>query len=236
MKKIVPFKKDMLFNSNVSEITSISLEHDLKVQEGNTISGNFIITGEYKMSDSSINTESFNFELPCNINLDERYVLNNVLVDIDDFYYEIINSNILEVNIDVLIDKLEEKIEEQNILNEIEMPSAEMPDLEELREDSTMESEKLKTEIKDESGCNIDSDRCIEEEDLSSVTSIFDSFNDNLETYQTYKVCIIREGDTLDSIIQRYGINKECLEQYNDLSEINLGDKIIIPDFNNEKD
>ncbi|MBE6151982.1 MAG: LysM peptidoglycan-binding domain-containing protein [Firmicutes bacterium] len=233
MKKIVPFKKDMLFNSNVSEITSISLEHNLKVQENNSINGKFIINGEYKMSDSSINTEGFNFELPCNINLDERYDLSNVLVDIDDFYYEIVNSNILEVNIDVLIDKLEEKQVEQEILNEIEMPSAKLPDLEEAREEGTMEIEKINIEKQD---CKEANARCIEEEDLNSVTTIFDSFNDNLETYQTYKVYIVREGDTLDSIIQKYGITKDDLEQYNDLSDINLGDKIIIPDFNNAKD
>ena len=235
MKKIVPFKKDMLFNSNVSEITSISLEHSLKVQENNSINGKFIIAGEYKMSDSSINTESFNFELPCNINLDDRYDLSNVLVDIDDFYYEIVNSNILEVNIDVLIDKLEEKQVEQEFLNEIEMPSAKLPDLDEVREENIVESEKTNIENKEKQNYNTVNDRCIEEEDLNSVTTIFDNFNENLETYQTYKVYIVREGDTLDSIIQKYGITKEELEQYNDLSDINLGDKIIIPDFNNEK-
>lgn len=235
MKKIVPFKKDMLFNSNVSEITSISLEHDLKVQDANTISGNFIINGEYKMSDSSINTETFNFELPCTINLDERYILDDVVVDIDDFYYEIVNSNILEVNIEVLIDKLDEK-EEATILNEIKMPSAEMPELEEVREESVMEEQNLENDIKDIVESSSTTDRCIEDEELSSVTSIFDNFNDNLETYQAYKIYIVREGDTLDSIIQRYGVSKEELEQYNDLNEINLGDKIIIPDFNNAKD
>lgn len=235
MKKIVPFKKDMLFNSNVSEITSISLEHDLKVQEGNIISGNFMINGEYKMSDSSINTESFNFELPCNINLDERYILDNVVVDIDDFYYEIVNSNILEVSIEVSIDKLDEK-EEEIILNEIKMPSAEMPDLEDVREEMVMETDSLEKEIKEVVEGASTTERCIEDEDLSSVTSIFDNFNDSLETYQAYKVYIVREGDTLESIIQRYGVSKEDLEQYNDLNEINLGDKIIIPEFKNEKD
>lgn len=226
MKKIVPFKKDMLFSSNVSEITSISLEHDLKVRSDNMISGNFIISGEYKMSDSSTNIEEFNFELPCSINLDERYILDDVQVDIDDFYYEIVNSNILEVNISVLIDKLEEKEIEETIINEIKMPDAELPDLEEI----TREEEANMMEDR-----TIEQERCIEEEDISSVVSIFDNFNDSLETYQTYKIYIVREGDTLEAIMQKYNISKELLEQYNDLNEINLGDKIIIPDFANEK-
>ena len=36
--------------------------------------------------------------------------------------------------------------------------------------------------------------------------------------------------------MQRYGVSKEALEEYNDLSEINLGDKIIIADLIDEKD
>lgn len=226
MKKIVPFKKDMLFNNNVSEITSISLEHDLKVQDSNIIGGNFIINGEYKMSDSSFNTELFNFELPCTINLDERYILDDVLIDIDDFFYEVVNSNILEVNIDVLLDKLGEK---EIITNEIEMPSVESSELEEVREEKTME-----IGGKDILEC-VKNNRCVEEEDIGEVTSIFDNFNDDLETYRAYKVYIVREGDTLDTIIQRYGVSKETLEEYNDLTEINLGDKIIIADLKDEE-
>lgn len=226
MKKIVPFKKDMLFNNNVSEITSISLEHDLKVQDSNIIGGNFIINGEYKMSDSSFNTELFNFELPCTINLDERYILDDVLIDIDDFFYEIVNANILEVNIDVSLDKLGEK---EFITNKIEMPFVESSELEDAREEKNM-----KTQEKEILEC-VKEDRCVEEENIDQVTSVFDSFNDELETYRAYKVYIVREGDTLDTIIQRYGVSKESLEEYNDLTEINLGDKIIIADLKDEK-
>ncbi|MBE6138396.1 MAG: hypothetical protein E7173_01455 [Firmicutes bacterium] len=224
MKKIVPFKKDILLESNIAEITSISLEHTLKVQENNIISGNFIISGEYRMSDSSTSTDSFNFELPCNINLDERYVLDYVQLDIDDFYYEVVNSNILQVNIDVLIDKLDEKAPKQMILNEIKMPSAEMPILEEENDNMNRIDLQLENKVESES-------RCVEEEDMDPVTSIFDSFNENLETYKTYKVYIVREGDTLDMIMQKYSVSREELEMYNDLSEICLGDKIIVPDF-----
>lgn len=40
MKKIVPFKKDINFKTNIAEITSISLEHTLKV-------GNFTVDGDF---------------------------------------------------------------------------------------------------------------------------------------------------------------------------------------------
>lgn len=236
MKKIIPFNKEMLFNDNVFEITSISLEHDLKVSDTNLISGKFYINGEYKISDASTNTEVFKFELPCDINIDSKYILDNVRIDIDDFYYEVINSNILKINIDVLIDRLEEKKEVEETLEEIKIEDT--PDdrvdpieiktnsIEELEKDLERESDDMET---------VEKERCIEDEDMSSVKSIFGNFTDTTETYKTYKVYIVREGDNLESIIQKYSISKEILEKYNNVNEINIGDKIIIPSLLNEK-
>lgn len=230
MKKIIPFKKELLLNQNVFEITSISLEHDLKENDNNIISGNFYINGEYKISDTSINTEIFNFDLPCDINLDSKYILDNVKVDIDDFYYEVINSNILKINIDVLIDKLEEKeeviLEDNNLIEDkVEIKTTPIEELESILE---RESDN-KVEV-------VEKERCIEDEDLSSVKSIFGNFTDNKEAYKTYKVYIVREGDNLESIMQKYMISKDILEKYNNLNEISIGDKIIIPSLLNEKD
>lgn len=225
MKKIIPFKKEILFNSNVSEITSISLEQNLKVKNNNLISGNFIISGEYKMTDNSTNTDEFNFELPCDINLDDRYIVDNVQIDIDDFYYEVINANILQVNIDVLIDHLDEKI-----IEEVKESEEELIRKEDIMDYSHEDVIKEKPVDKVE-----ENDRCIEEEDLP-VTSIFNTFDKDAESYRTYRVYIIREGDTVESVIQKYEISRDDLEQYNDLTEINLGDKLIIPALYNEKD
>ena len=49
------------------------------------------------------------------------------------------------------------------------------------------------------------------------------------EEYATYKICIVREGDSIDSIMMRYNITKEQMELYNDLKEVKIGDKLIIP-------
>lgn len=239
MKKIIPFKKEMLFNNNVHEITSISLEHDLKEKENNLVSGNFYISGEYKVSDTSTNTETFNFTLPCDINLDNKYILKNLKIDIDDFYYEVINSNILKVNIDVLLDNLEEKeeikeetveekrVEEENVEEREEIQIKSTP-IQELKNDLERESDD-KMEIEEK-------ERCIEDEDISSVNSIFGNFSEQKESYKTYKVYIVREGDSIDTILQKYSVSREILEKYNNLNEINLGDKIIIPSTINEKD
>ena len=50
MKQIVPFKKELPFKTKVSEITSISLERKINVEEEGIITGVFHITGDYKMN------------------------------------------------------------------------------------------------------------------------------------------------------------------------------------------
>lgn len=238
MKKIVPFKKEISFKTNISEVTSISLEHNLHLTKNNLITGAFTISGEYKIADNSINTEIFNFELPFDINIDDKYIVDNVFVDIDDFYYEIIDSKVLSVNIEVLIDKLEER---PLIIKEvIEQPEVSL--------------EKIEQEILQ------NEERCYEEEDEfpfkeiesidmkvlnekegkkmnedKNIKSLFDNFNDNSESYSTYKVYIIRENDNIETVIQKYNVTKEILSLYNDLNELKIGDKLIIPSLTNEK-
>ena len=99
MKKIVPFKKDIIFKTNVAEITSISLEHSLHLDKDNLITGEFHLNGEYLMTDTSTDTEVFSYDIPFDIHLDERYIADNADIDIYDFYYEIIDNNVLSVNI-----------------------------------------------------------------------------------------------------------------------------------------
>jgi len=202
MKKIVPFKKEIIFKSNLSEITSISLEHSLHYDSEHLITGQFIISGEYRMNDNSLNVDDFSFNIPFDINMDEKYILDKAVIDINDFYYEIINSKVLEVNIEVSIDKLEEKPLIEPVIELIDEPVMEHQ-FEELSEE-------------------------IEEVEKEEVKNLFDSFTDN-EEYATYKVCIVRDGDSLESIMMRYNISKEQMELYNDLKEIKIGDKLIIP-------
>ena len=61
-----------------------------------------------------------------------------------------------------------------------------------------------------------------------AVPSIFSSINQE-ETFVTYYVYIVREGDTVDSILDKYHTNRDFVSLYNDLSDIKVGSKIIIP-------
>ena len=56
MNLIIPFTKDIKFNTNISEILSISLEHDYTINDGELL-GNFTVSGEYKTHEVSVNRE-----------------------------------------------------------------------------------------------------------------------------------------------------------------------------------
>ena len=98
MKKIIPFSKDIEFDTNVAEINSISLEHTLKLKEENLVSGEFIVSGTYKMTDTSLNTDNFEYKIPFDISIDKKYDTKDIDIDINDFYYEVINNKILSIN------------------------------------------------------------------------------------------------------------------------------------------
>lgn len=236
MKKIIPFKKEIIFKTNLSEITSISLEHTLQASSGNIISGEFIISGDYKMVDTSVNVEPFSFNIPFEVSIDEKYSVNNVIVDIYDFSYEVINNNVLAVNIEVIVEGLEEKVVEEQkelkVIEEVESEKivedvGESKVLEEVRE----EKEEKKVEVRKEE----------KREDVNNhheeiTNSLFDNLDNTTETYTTYKVYVVREGDTLDLLINNYGVTKEELSIYNNIDTINVGDKLIIPAKKDEKD
>lgn len=229
MKKIIPFKKEIIFKTNLAEITSISLEHSLKKQGEHLIAGTFSLNGEYKITDTSTNTETFSYDLPFDIHIDEHYLLDHCIVDIDDFYYEIVNENVLAVSIDVKVDKLEEKplMEEKPTMEERQEPIFEQ--ITPIKEETLEEvKEKLEKEEREEVTVKVEE----KEEKIEAIdttrTSLFGNMDES-ETYMTYRVYIIREGDSIDNILTRYGITKEELASYNDLSDVKLGDKLIIP-------
>ena len=66
MKQIISFKKELPFKTKVSEITSVSLEREIKVEDS-IVTGVFHIAGDYKMNEGSINREEFSFDLAFDI-------------------------------------------------------------------------------------------------------------------------------------------------------------------------
>ena len=251
MKQIIPFKKDLPFKTKVSDITSISLERKIEILDGGIVTGTFYITGDYKMNEGSINREKFSFDLPFDITLDPRYDVNSVKADIEDFYYDVINEDTLKVNIDLYIEAeyLPDTSLDNNILTEEDKSDNEMNNVQ--KEDEPVEEDRnimmeSKSDSKNDENIEIEKDKevasekiknddvtmndsDIERNDVDDFANDLFSNLDNTETYTTYYVYIVKEDDTIDKIISLYGVTKEDIENYNDITSIKPGDKVIIP-------
>ena len=67
-----------------------------------------------------------------------------------------------------------------------------------------------------------------ENKEDSTINNITNNFN-MTDNYYTYKVYIVREGDTIESICNKYNVDISNIKEYNNIENINIGDKIIIP-------
>lgn len=71
-------------------------------------------------------------------------------------------------------------------------------------------------------------------ENSVEVGSLFSSFKESDETFATYSVYIFRQNDTIEAVMDKYQVTKEELENYNDLSSLTIGSKLIIPTQSSE--
>ena len=211
MNCIIPFTKDVKFKSNIAEILSVSLEHDYTANETEVL-GNFTISGEYKVHEVSVNKEHFEYVLPFSVNMTNKIDTNSVNFEVQDFTYEVIDNDTLRVNIEYSINADELK-EEELLFKQVEEPT-----LDNLLDEIDREVEEPKEEINEE--------RDISEE---AKDTILNNINDSDDVYVTYHIHEMKETDTVESICLKYNTSDSILGEYNDLSTLTLGDKIIIP-------
>lgn len=224
MKKIISFEKKIEFPSMIGEVTSISLDHNLKFIDNYNISGNLILSGTYKLTEASRIEDDFYYELPTEIILTEPLEYESAKIEIDDFFYEIEN----DYNVICYIDVRVEGLEVVDIIEEEKLP--------ELKE-VVIKPEQIETSTERECDSDIMPEKPIEEmeeiklmpQESNHVENILENINDTEETYSTYSVYILREEETIASLIEKYKTTKEELENYNDLTNLNIGSKIIIP-------
>ena len=214
MNLIIPFSKDIDFKTNISEISSISLEHNYTVNDGELL-GNFEVSGEYKTHEVSVNKEPFNYVLPFSVDIASNINIDTIDFAVVDFTYEIIDNNTLRVNIEYSV-----QAEEDNNIERVEIKDAE--ELERLIEIEEENEKKNEEQVKIE-----------ENEKLDSVTKeeLINSINKDEESFVTYNIHIIKENEDIDSLCTKYKTNKDILELYNDITNIKIGDKIIIPEI-----
>lgn len=226
MRQTIPFKKDITFKTKIGELTAIALDNDLTLKGEDLITGNFYISGTYKMLETSTIEEEYSYKIPCEIAISDEYDTYDATIDIDDFYYEIINDEILRVNIVVVINNLEKK----EALEEPELLAEELV-REELKEPVTKAEEPHKpNEIKEE--VTIIEEMPKIEREKNVFLEAKENAKNEKDTYLTYRVYTFKEEDTVEQVLAKYEITKEELEDYNNLEELTVGVKLVIPSCN----
>ena len=145
--------------------------------------------------------------MPVSISISKRINKDTIKIEIDDFKYEVIKDTLkIEVYLELTCDEYEIKKEEttDELDNYI---------------DNYFESEK---ENNQEEVIN----------NATNINNITNTIISNDNKYYTYKIYIVRQGDTYETICNKYNITLDDLKEYNDLNELNVGDKIIIPSLN----
>ena len=236
MSEAFVVERDFLFKDSIFEITSISVEHDEDIN-GSNLEGDFIISGDYRLHEISINKEDFSFKLPSTHEIRSNVNLDTVNLEITDFTYELNNNDELHVHIEYIVSGEQSLIEfaDEKDLNEfLNKTDAEVVDLtedeprfKEISKEETLdipvedskkeEKEEPKEEIKEEKQSEI------------STNNIIGSINAD-ETYVKYHVHTVMQNDTLEGILDKYKITLTDLKKYNTFEALEVNMKLVIPE------
>lgn len=213
MESIIPFTKDLEFQTKVSEITSISLERDFTVKEC-AVTGNLYVTGEYKSHEISANVSPFNYKIPFTIEIPDNIDKESIRLEINDFAYEMLEDTGISIHVELLLSANEEEkvIEEEPAPKEIEVDSDEI------------------IRMLEEEPKNIEEENPRHDEEIKThETNILLNSTSNTDEYITYHIHVLKEGETIASIASLYNIKESILQEYNDLTNVLAGYKIVIP-------
>lgn len=236
MSEAFVVERDFLFKDSIFEITSISVEHDEDIN-GSNLEGDFIISGDYRLHEISINKEDFSFKLPFTHEIRSNVNLDTVNLEITDFTYELNNNDELHVHIEYIVSGEQSLIEfadEKDLDEFLNKTDAEVVDLTEdeprFKEVSKEEilnipAEDSKKEEKKESKKEIKEDKPSE----ISTNNIIGSINAD-ETYVKYHVHTVMQNDTLEGILDKYKITLTDLKKYNTFEALEVNMKLVIPE------
>ena len=233
MKETIEFKKDCMLKTYASSISDITLSHDYKILE-DTIEGYFDVAGSYKATISSVETEDFFYTIPFTIALSSLIDKDSINLSIHDFSYETEKDVLhLKMVLDMEYTKLPEEVNNEEIE---ETGENEMEEVNDVIDDYINEKDLLSPkDFHDE--VMLDKTTTIKETNNeitdNNMKTIFNNVTE--KEYSKFKVYIMREEDTLDSILLKYNVKMDEITEYNDVENIHVGDKIIIPIIKNEE-
>lgn len=239
MKSVIPFSKELEFSTKIQEITSISLEREFEVKDL-SIEGNLFVTGEYKSHEVSANVLPFSYKIPFTIEVPENLVKESVSLEISDFAYDIEEEKKIKVNIEL---ELNAEVDEKEKIEEIEPPQMEVDpeeiirmmessakeEQEEIEKEQEIESEEPKEEEEVLEETKEEPKEIIAEENRGEEEEMILQTLTTEDEYKTYHIHIIKDGENIETICTMYGSNANLLAEYNDVSNIIPGEKLIIP-------
>lgn len=235
MSEAFVVERDFLFKDSIFEITSISVEHDEDIN-GSNLEGDFIISGDYRLHEISINKEDFSFKLPFTHEIRSNINLDTVNLEITDFTYELNNNDELHVHIEYIVSGEQSLIEfadEKDLDEFLNKTDAEVVDL--------TEDEPRFKEISKEEILNIPAEEPKQTEETPkeevkedkpseiSTNNIIGSINAD-ETYVKYHVHTVMQSDTLEGILDKYKITLTELKKYNTFESLEVNMKLVIPE------
>ncbi len=228
MSEAFVVERDFLFKDSIFEITSISVEHDEDIN-GSNLEGDFIISGDYRLHEISINKEDFSFKLPFTHEIRSNINLDTVNLEITDFTYELNNNDELHVHIEYIVSGEQSLIEfadEKDLDEFLNKTDAEVVDL---TEDEPRFKEASKEEVLDIPA--EDKKEEVKEEKPSEISTnnIIGSINAD-ETYVKYHVHTVMQNDTLEGILDKYKITLTDLKKYNTFEALEVNMKLVIPE------
>ena len=240
MNEVFVLNQEFSFDNKIYEITSIAIEHKYDVEAGKC-AGEFIISGDYRMHEISVNRESFSFKMPFESEVRSNVNLDSIEVEINDFTYEY-NNDLLTVNVEYAINGEQAMIEfaeESDFEEFLKANDADIIDLsDDEREEVIADEEIIETELIVE---EIPEERIEEpiiepeitedekEEARISQDHMINSINSE-ENYVTYHVHTVTAVDTFEIISNQYNISINDIKRLNNIEELSLGLKLILPD------
>mgnify|MGYP000513789498 FL=1 len=232
MNQKIEFKKDCMLKTYVSSITDISLTHDYKILD-DTIEGYFDVTGSYKVTMSSVETESFMFTIPFTIALSSLIDKDTIDLKLSDFNYSV-EKDVLHLKMFLDMDyqeiEIKEDIEDNEEIDNMINDLMDKESTTNIKSPSEFHNEVMLDNV-------IDSKEEVSTKEKVSEKNFNTIFNEVKESnFSKYKVYIMRSEDTLESILVKYNVTMDEIKEYNDIDNINIGSKIVIPYNKNEQD
>lgn len=196
----------------------------------------------FDLSSVKVTIDNFNYEvinddvLKCNIDVlidgIEEIILEEELIDnTEKNTDEVISTE--ELNLKEMEsvrecdgDKMEDKeldMEKADIQEEVEFPFKQISEVKELNKEQEDKKEEYDKKMKNEEK---ELDNNLEGQNISSL---FEAFSSTDETFKTYSVYILRREDTIETVLNKYSITREELSDYNDLENLEIGSKLVIP-------